>query len=160
MPLKITIMKRIGTSYCNKLYLLSVAHHVLCTRCAADTGVSAHLKITEALLTLLDQCYYESRSLVGMFSSFSFPCDLNWKQIHLYFLPFLGKEGWERGFIVTCQQASAGRSRLLLLALWQSTLSYHTKAWFLAQKGCLKECLAGLANTRTFYSNASKMLLV
>lgn len=98
-----------------------------------------------------------------MFSYFPSPCNRNLTlkpNLSVFCAFFWGKEGWERMFIDIYQQVSAGRSRLLLLALWQSPPLYHAGARFLAQKGCLKERLAGLANNKTFYSNLSKMLLV
>lgn len=74
---------------------------------------------------------YESRNLEGTFSNFPSPVmELNTKTkfVGVFCAFFLGKEGWERMFIVICQQVSAGRSRPLVLASWQSPPLYHAGA--------------------------------
>lgn len=155
-------MKSVGTRLCNKLCILSVAPHLLYTHCAVDREVSVHLKTDEALLPLWINVV-RRQELGRPIFQFPLPCDGNLTlkpNLSVFCAFFLGKEGWERMLIVICQQVSAGRSRPLLLASWQSPPLYHAGAWFLAQTGCLKEHLAGLAGTRTFYSNMSKMLLV
>lgn len=123
-------MKSVGTRLCNKLCILSVAPHLLYTHCAVDREVSVHLKTDEALLPLWINVV-RRQELGRHIFQFSLPLrwKLNTKTKFVCILCFvLGKEGWERMLIVICQQVSAGRSRPLLLASWQSPPLYHAGA--------------------------------